>query len=506
MQVSSLNRAFGRLFFIIGKRVGLSWPAKRRSLFLKKLKAGFLAGPYANWDDPVTWRPCITVAHTEQPILDSRRLCLAACTLLLATSVLNGASTLQDPPKVPVKPPDTPQIRLRAPWVDRARDLGVFPPDGIAVFTDGPRLEATGLMSRVVAVRSIITTMFGSFELRRPDAPKLLVFEDLGEMRFTLRTSFGTRAPKVTALAVQQSDGTALAVSTQVYSPRASERVFQAQAFRQYMLPRFPVDCSAWAEIGLSEFLGAVLITGERWDAGHVPPEFATALQQAEQSGQRLSLEALLRLDPKDLVHADQGQGTRLLHAEAWSLVHFLLTGGSPELADRFVHWLHKVASGQESVPAFESVFTRMPGGASMKALESAWRASTRALVPSPVLRALHQAELLRVVLEDLEKDGIRPDAPDDLLRIVEARPAIEHTLLSHPYQQVLSSRDPGTIDPARLEFSPNPVRPSIRNTATSESPPRVRFLDSGNWSVQIEWSWDEVDERWVPCVIGKAS
>ncbi len=503
MRSPSLNRHLWRAYFIIN--TGLGWYYKQWSLFLKKLKAECLAGPYANWDDLVTWRHGITVAHTEHPIFDSTRLCLAGCGLLLALSATNGASTLQDPPTVPVQAPEGQQIRLRAPWVDRARDLGVFPPDGIAVFTDGPRLEATGLMGRVVAVRSITTTLFGSFGLRRPDAPKLLVFEDLGEMRFTLRTSFGTKASKVTALAVQQADGTALAVSTQVDSPSVSERVFQAQAFRQYVLPRFPVDFSPWAEIGLSEFLGAVLITDDSWDAGHVPPEFATALQQAEQSGQRISLEALIRLDPKKLARNDQGQDTRLLHAEAWSLVHFLLTGGSPELADRFVHWLHKVASGQEPVLAFKSVFTQMPGGASMDALESAWRASTRNLVPSPVLRALQEAELLRLVLDELEEDGIRPDAPDDLLTIVEARPAIEHTLLSHPYEQVLSSRDPGIIDPARLEFSPNPVRPSIRNTATSECPPLVRFLDSGDWVVQIEWSWDEAEERWLPRVIAKA-
>jgi hypothetical protein len=447
----------------------------------------------------------MTAGHAKWPQLGLTRLELSRVALsMMVCAVTAVGSPPQDPPKATPVRPEPPTVRLRAPWADRARDLGVFAPDAIRVFTDGQRLEATTLLGRVVAVRSIITTIFGSFELRRPDAPKLLVFEDLGEMRFTLRTSFGAKAPKMTALAVQHSDGTVLAVTTQVNAPRTSERVFQAQAFRQYMLPRFPPDFSPWAEIGLSEFLGAVLITGNAWDAGHVPPEYASVLAQAEQSGRRLSLESLIRLDRKDLPQTDRTSSTRLLHAEAWSLVHFLLTGGSPELADRFIHWLHKAASGQDSVSVFESVFTEMPGGASMAGLESAWRASTRALVSSPVLKALQQAELLRAVLEDLENDGIRPDSPNDLLAITETRPAVEHELFVHPYQQVLSSRDPGAIDPAELEFSPNPVLPSIRNTATSESPARVRFLDSGDWSILIEWSWQEENRRWLPQVLSK--
>ena len=429
-------------------------------------------------------------------------LMIPACAVMTMTLT---AAPVQDAPK-PTTPDNAPAIRLRAPWVDRARDLGVLSPDAIRVLTDGERLEAVRLLERVVQVRSIITTMLGPFELRRPDAPKLMVFEDLGEMRFTLRTSLGDKGPKVTSRAIQHSDGTALAVTTQVNSPRNSERVFQAEAFRQYMLPRLPANFPLWAEIGLSEFFGAILINKGGWDAGHVPPEFALVLEQAQQQGRLIPLEALIRLDSEALARTERATGTELLRAEAWSLVHFLLTGGTPELASRFTLWLHKAASGQDSFVAFESVFTQMPGGASMAALESAWQRSIESLGPSPVLQSLQQAELLRAVLEDLEHDGVRPDSPVDLQAIVEARPAVEHELAAHPDRLVLSSRTPGAIDPTKLVFSPNPVRPSIRNTATSESPPRVRFLDSGDWSIQIDWSWDAAGECWQPQVVAMPS
>ena len=452
------------------------------------------------------WRSTLIAAknarvRTTKQSLDERvpstpRLPVA---LFIFGLLLAAAGTARGQQGAPERPPS----RLRAPWTDRARDLGILAPESIRVVSDGARSDALRLHERVVRLRALFKEAFGSHELRRPDAPKLLVFEDLGEMRFTLRTVLGAPSPDAAAFAYQHPDGTLLAVTTQAGSPLSSERAFQAEALRQYILPRFPEAFPPWAEFGLAECAGALLISGDSLEANHVPPIFARDLLAAERDGRLIPLDRLIRLD-EELWSALAGTASsaRLLRAQAWSLVHFMLSGGSPELSRRFKLWLAKVAAGEAPVEAFERVLQSSPGGATIGGLERAWRAWIRELAPSPVLASLERAELLRAVFEELEREGIRPSTPDAFARLVTVRPALEHRLLAHPYEYVLDSRDPAMIDPARLEFLPVRTLPRVRNEADSDSPPRIRLGETGTWSIEIEWDWTRELGRWVPRIV----
>lgn len=397
-----------------------------------------------------------------------------------------------------------PGSTLRAPWVDRARDLGLAPPAGIRVLTDVDPSEARRLLERMVEIRNLYTDWFGPLELRRPDAPKLLVFEQPGEMGFTLRTALGATAPPTVAHAHQHPDGTVLAVTTGVDSPLSAQRVFQAEALRQYLLPRVPRNFPAWAELGLAEFMGAVLFSASGPEPGHQPVLLVDRLRSARAEGRLIPLPRLLRLGMDELDENGGSVDSALVRAQGWALVRFLAGGGSPELARRFRVWLAKAAAGEEPVLAFERVFAEGEEGVDLGTFERSWLDWLLTLEPSPVLAGLERAELLSILLDGLEQDGLRVGTPEAFESLVVSRPEIAHLLTRHPRERALRSHDRSLVGAAGLAFEPVRTRPRIRNEAGVDSPDRILLTDTGAWSIGIEWTWVPDTGRWMPRVVAE--
>lgn len=390
--------------------------------------------------------------------------------------------------------------RLRAPWGDRALDLGQHGEESIRVIADVPRTQAMELLGRVQFIRSLVESHFGFLQLRRPDAPRFLVFDDLAEMRFTLRTNFGSTAPETTALAVPHSNGMVLAVTTDTGSPLGLAQRLQGEAFRHFALPRFPESFPPWADFGLAEYYAAIPMSTFGWQSGLVPPRFAEALRSSDAEGRLIPLDRLIRLDKESWERFGRVQGFGLLHAEAWGLVQFLLHGGSEALADRFVRWLHQVAAGRAPVETFAERMAEGPDGVSIATLETAWRQWIRGLQPSELLAGLERVELLRAVLEQLEHDGVRPADPAELVSLARRRPELRHVVLSHPAPRALDSHDRNLLRPDAFEF----IRAGGRDSevdALNGPPPEVRLLDTGPWELSVVWDDAAEDRRWVPRV-----
>jgi len=390
--------------------------------------------------------------------------------------------------------------RLRAPWSERAIDHGLHGKERIRVIADVHRTIAMEMLERVETIRSLVDDHFGPLALRRPDAPRLLVFEDLAEMRFTLRTSFGAQAPETTALAIPHANGMVLAVTVDRSSPHGLAQRIQAEAFRHYALPRFPDSFPPWADHGLAEYYAVAPVSGRSVWSGECPPRFVESLQNLDLRGGLVPLERLIGLDESAWQRHGELRGFASLHAQSWGLVQFMLHGGSPDLARRFIRWLHQVSAGREPVAAFEERLGAGADGVSISDLEVAWRRWIRRLEPSPLLEGIERLELLKKICEDLENDGVRPSDAVEFVEVVQERPEVRHVVLSHPVSRTLGSHDRDLLDPGTfmvVDSEPS----SSEEAAGREAPPALRLLETGPWDLGVEWARDLDEETWFPQV-----
>ena len=394
-----------------------------------------------------------------------------------------------------------PAPRLRVPWEDRAIDFGVQPPNSIRVVSDVEREHLPRVLERIALLRSLGERMFGSAPLIRPDLPQLLLFESPEEMRFTLRTAFGVAAPSGPALAVSHSSGPVLAVTSRFSSPYGLERALQAEAFHQYLIPRCSSELPPWARAGLAEYFGAIVSQGARWRSGHCPPDMVETLQRAQGRNRLVPFDRLLQLDQEGWTRFESVNGPELMQAQAWSLVQFMLHGGSDELTRRFGRWLERVCAGNEPIATFRRLMTELPGGSTMAGIDEAWQASLSALEPSAMITARERAELLREGLDRLERQGVRPEDPRALCELISNGPLFEHVVRSHPYQRALDSHDSDLLDPESMVFLPVSPRPVDRRRGRVPSPPRVRFVSGPEWTVEIVWDYVDDSKGWFPRV-----
>ena len=188
------------------------------------------------------------------------------------------------------------------------------------------------------------------------------------------------------------------------------------------------------------------------------------------------------------------------MRSEAWSLVQFLLHGGTEDLALRFLRWVELACAGNDPVVALEGVISAMPGGATLHELDGAWQAALTGLEPSTILLAIERAELLRACLEEIEAEGLRPADLQALAGMIANRDEVEHVMRSGSFSRVLSSHRQGWFDPSALEF----VAPVVRGGQVgpdSVAPPAVWSRDVEGWDVGV--TWERLSDRspWSPRV-----
>ncbi|MCH2144661.1 MAG: hypothetical protein MK082_05885 [Phycisphaerales bacterium] len=391
-------------------------------------------------------------------------------------------------------------LRLRAPWALRAVDYGTFPPDSIRVVSDGDRGQAERLLQRVRLVRELSARWFGGFPLRRPDAPRLLVFERPEDMLFTLRTDLAVRMPRLPALAVLRSDGPDLAVTTGYASELGLERAVQREAFLQFLMPRCAGTLPPWARYGLAECFGAMLVHGGRLGHGHQPPDLVAPLTKALLGERLVPFDRLIRLDEAGWDHFESVHGAALMRSQAWSLVQFLLHGGTEDLARRFLRWVELACAGNDPVDSLESVLSTMPGGASLEELGAAWRNTLAGLEPGALHLAIERAELLRACLEEIEAEGLRPADPVALMKLIADRDEVRHVMRSGLFSSSLSSHRQGWLDPSVLEF----IAPVVRGGQVASDaipPPEVWIRAVDGWDLGVTWARIPDRSRWFPRV-----
>ena len=387
---------------------------------------------------------------------------------------------------------------LRAPWTERRVDHGIVSTASLRLLADCDSDRADRLVRRVVRTRGLAGDLFGHLVLRRPDTPVLLLFESPEDMVFTVRTSLAVSEPTLPAEAVLRSNGPTLAACTGFASILGLERALQAEAFKQFMMPRCPEGIAPWAMHGLAEYFGAILFDGDRLDPGLAPPDLCLSVQKALGNDRLVPINRLAQLDQEGWAHFEKVHGPMAMRAQAWSLVHFMLHGGPGELRERFLRWFEQTCSGNDPFGSFEATILGGSRGSSFEVLEGFWRSSIGGLEPSPVHVAVEMAELLATCLETMESEGVRPSDLGAMESLIRDLPEIELETRSGPCTRVLSSHDVGWLDIARLRFEAGPVRAP----GSAGAPPAIWITMPGDWEIGVTWTRRVSDGAWRSTVV----
>lgn len=390
---------------------------------------------------------------------------------------------------------------LRRPWPERAVDHGLSSGNFQVRSDCGPVLTQR-LLDRVHMTRSVFAPVFEGLRVQRPGPRSLLVFDDPAEMSFTVSKAFGAAHVGQTALFFEGRSGNIqhLAVARVQPSSYGGSRSLQAAAFQQYAHPRFAGILPPWAMVGLTEYAGAIQFDGRQPGVGHAPPEFIELIERADKYDQLIPVHRLLSLDDAGWAQYERSQGSALLRAQAWALVHFMLHDDSGVLADRFGIWLERVTLREDPVATLRELLG-IPGDQPMDhaAFESAFRQHHRALESSARMLLWERVELIRAILEQLEVEGMRPASRLSFMDHVRSHGSISVSLFDHPYERTLQSDQRGILDGIAMTFVP------ANQAGDSEPTPPADLIvglegreDAG--TMRISW-WDDGDGRWIPYI-----
>ncbi len=386
---------------------------------------------------------------------------------------------------------------LKQPWVERARP---YPSSGgLSTLSDAPAESTAEIIRRMLRVRSAFRPLFSMIPLAIPETPGLLVFSDTKEMAFTLRTRLSVSpVPDTPALSFLNPSGQFVAVAVDQGNSLAIDRALQSSALEQMLFPLFENRLPPWARNGLLQYAGSLHWRGNRLASGQVSSGLSEGLQSMTGDLQLVPLQRLLTLDEAQWSDFEKRRGALRMQANAWLLVDFLIHGEAGRLVPFFKDWLHSVAIGRDSDL---DLAARLAPVFSLEAFENARLEHLRKMTPTDLDGFREQAEVLRILMQELEDAGIRPIDEKALrveLSLLANREIDLHQL---PFKRTIRYSGIDFFDPCSL--TPTGIGGAERDTNDPSALPAPMGLQldhpSGE-SVLIEWVGnisDGTQARW---------
>jgi len=374
--------------------------------------------------------------------------------------------------------------QLEQPWELRARpqaDSG-----GLSVLSDVSSGSTSSIVNRVISIRTAFSPLFAGIPRAISQAPGVLVFSDSEEMIFTLRTRLAVSSiPDAPALSFFNESGQFIAVAVDRTNALAFDRALQASALEQMLVPLFLDRLPPWARIGLVQYAGSLDWRGDRIATGQSASGLRDALLSSSGDTQLIPIDRLLQLDAAEWSAFERRGGALRMQANAWLMVHFLIHGEGGRLVPFFRDWLHAVAIGRDSE---RDLAARLMPVFSLESFEEARRDHLVSQGSGDVELFREQAEVLRILMQELEDSGIRPGDRGALQ--VELALLEDRDIDLHRSPFVRTVHYPGTsfFDPCIINSIPFISARNTKDPPALPAPMGLELVHPSGESVRVEW------------------
>lgn len=375
---------------------------------------------------------------------------------------------------------------LKQPWELRARPHASS--GGLSTLSDVSSESTSSIIRQVLRIRSTFTPLFSGIPYATPEMPGLLIFSDTEEMLFTLRTRLAVSSTsEAPARSFLNDSGQFIAVATDQMNSLAFDRALQSSTLEQMLIPLFEDRLPPWARIGLLQYAGSLHWRDGRLVSGESCAGFLQVLQSPQGDDQLIPIERLLTLDAAQWADFEGRGGALRMQANAWLMIHFLMHGENGRLVPFFKDWLHAVAIGRDGAL---DLAARLAPLFSLEAFEKARSDHVRTLVPGAIETFREQAELLRVLMQELEDSSIR--TLDSNALKVELDLLADREIELHVFPFMRRVAYSGIEDFKSCSFHLS-ERDDDKNNATDPSagpaPMGLEFVHPTGESVRIEWN-----------------
>ncbi len=317
------------------------------------------------------------------------------------------------------------QVRLS--WWDRTHPQQV---GHYWIKSDLPADYAGALARHLNTMYAEYDRRLASLPPRAPESLNVLIFQRRRDYLQTLQRRYGVDGTATGGLFfVTPSSGHALALWTEGLARRRILSVLQHEGFHQFAYSRFGGDLPVWVNEGLAEFFGEAIAVGRTLMAGGNNPRVIEAVKDSIELGTSIPFEKMLAMSSRRWAQGFR-EGTAMgQYQQAWSMVHFLITGDNGRYVDRFETYLRLLHAGFPSQHSFVKAFQT----SDIEAFERRWQRHALAARPSGFLAALQRIEFLAEGALELSRRGV---SPESLVELRDALVAAGFSLVLHRHAQ----------------------------------------------------------------------
>lgn len=212
-----------------------------------------------------------------------------------------------------------------------------------------------------------------------------------------------------------------LATWTEARSRSQTFEVLQHEGFHQFAHAYLGAQLPVWANEGLAQYFEDAILVRSRLEIGLANDRRLALVKHAVRTGTALPLETLLNIDYDQWSATLRGDAerARLLYAQSWNVVYFLVHGDGGKYQRAFTRYLHLISDGRDSAAAFRQAF----GTQNLGPVEKRWRSFVETQEPDPVNAAASKLEFLGTALAWMQDQGEpMPRTLDDLKKHLQAR------------------------------------------------------------------------------------
>lgn len=193
----------------------------------------------------------------------------------------------------------------------------------------------------------------------------------------------------------------------------------QHEGFHQFAFRYIGTDLPIWVNEGVAQYFEDGIVVGNRMHLNIAHGHRIATVKDAMASGTAIAFRRMLTMSDAEWASAvRQSPAKAALHYDqAWSMVHFLVTGDRGRYVDAFGDYLTRLGRGEESAAAFAAAF----GSSDYDAFERAWRRSASEQEPDPVGLAAERLMFLGQAMVWLQENNRPlPSSTADLRRILQ--------------------------------------------------------------------------------------
>ena len=206
---------------------------------------------------------------------------------------------------------------------------------------------------------------------------------------------------------------TALASWTQGKSRSQTFATLQHEGFHQFAYYAIGTNLPIWVNEGLAGYFEEAIFVKNRVITGLGDARRIHRLKIALEKNLDTDFQTMLNLTGHEWqqIVSDNPQQGSLLYDQAWSMVHYMVTGNK-QRTNAFVHYLQLLSRGYRSNRAFREAF-----GPDIITFRRGWESFTLKMEPDRVTSAVARLEFLGYGLSLLHQRGEKPPSSIQELR-----------------------------------------------------------------------------------------